>query len=458
MLIPVSRIGVVGSYISRTYETPNNYVLTPPTELFDWGAVSKTYTNSGSAVAGSAVPGGPYMGQNTAIKLSYHASLSSVTVTGLNLNLTNLKNFLLPVYRHPGAGPATFQVQITASAFSTYIAFDLIVDDIGWGLYAIPREAYSRQTEDYSSSPFVGLRIRERNQTSYVWPQGAGDTYFGNPMVDAICRPKWMIGYDDSKSSLLSHTVNGKTCISIMTEYGFQNKGTLYALPYRHGQTTFASDADVLSLYHDYGWTIGSHSASHPTYDGKGLRMLGPEGVAAEYDNSSNHPTRQPTNDDTAIYDDIMEGVQSVIDLGIPESHALHFALPQGGWDINVMTAVKRSGVLTCRGISTNTHDYRRVPAGLSTGRNRDPRTLPPMLDLPGSVQIDANEDRKARIKQAIDDAIASGGTGTSYCHQLHTDAIANKEYECAYLREKVDEGLIDVVTLHEWQKGIITT
>lgn len=506
----------------------DNWLVDEGQTIVDWSAVSPTFLYDGQLVDGSAVPAGPYRGQAKAVRLGHHPSLSYVDVTGINIDTSDFKNIIIPIFRPSGLGPQTLQQYITKNGYGSWVQFELVVEEAdgsGWVDYAIVGATWVGSGTNTGAGPFNQMRIREQDDVArFLYPVGTGDTYIGNIRYRGAAKSLFDIGFDDSRSSLLSTPINGKTCKSILDAYGF--KATVYALPRLHGTTGYASNADILSLYQS-GWTIGSHTWSHPADTANaGLRLLGPYGYATRSivsvdiaantmtasvlhripvaSSTQDYPveftgTNLPApliagtkyfargtsttaftlyateadalsganpidltttgtpanfgyrywgsvNDDTAIYADIIAGIDAVKALGIPDSHARHFALPQGGFDRYVATAVKRANLRSCRGLSPGAVDYIRMPTTKTAGRFEGVYVMPPQLTVPGSVQIDTATDNIARLIAGVDQSKVLGGLNTAYCHQLFAQAIANLEALCAYLKTEQDAGRVTVL------------
>lgn len=159
------------------------------------------------------------------------------------------------------------------------------------------------------------------------------------------------------------------------------------------------------------------------------------------------------SNDDSAIYADIMSGISGIAALGIPTGSKF-FALPQGAADEYVRSACQRAGLSWIRGVSatsaTNAHS---IPVGMPTGGgltsliNNNPGGWIAQID---SVQTDGATPTFATIKTYADDTITQGACGCCYHHDITTANLPQLDQLCAYLRNRVDAGALDVLTLDE--------
>jgi hypothetical protein len=302
------------------------------------------------------------------------------------------------------------------------------------------------------------VRIEQNNATG-TWV--AGDTV----QVGAIYsgtkgRARFLICNDDGTAQVLRpfSTTNvvpasGRSFREIVENYGF--KGTLYIVPALIGTPSYMTRAELLDMY-DSGWAIGSHSATHPAYLSRGLTSLGPVGYA-----DVNDPYYSvATNDDTAIYNDLMQGIAGLKALGIPNAGNL-FALPQGTWDESVMTACIRAGFKHVRGISgyNNAHTLSiGLPTGIRGGVETATSSASGWIHQLDAVQTDGSTT-DVQVKQYIDDCITTGATGANYHHGVSSATGVVLDSVLAYLKTKSDAGLIDVMTVEQaaFDDGLFT-
>ena len=381
-----------------------------------------------------------------------------------------------------------------------------------------------------------------------VGPNGAwvaGDELlFGAVYADVKARPRFMLTFDDVPSNAIrpyplsaSAPASGRSAKQMLDYYGF--RGTVYVTSTLVGGVPTNITASEIQSLIDAGWSLGSHSTTHPIDAiGAGLRLLGPYGYnrsrASRAGNAaeaatmldcrvisattgtnvltceSNHsmsvgskftfvgtaPTgfqtgvtyyvtapsgatlklastpgnaysgtaiAVPSNwtglaewrwpgsapDDSAIYADIKGGIDGLTAMGF-RGHELFHALPQGGWDHYVRSAVERLGIRHARGISSPAANHRSIHIGYPTGGSCSSTPF----WVPGwPEQADAiSTDQSFTLPQAtayVDECIANGYTGANYHHSV-SDSPDVLDGLLAYLKTKSDAGEIDVVTVWE--------
>jgi hypothetical protein len=382
-------------------------------------------------------------------------------------------------------------------------------------------------------------------------PWQAGDSLlFGPVYVDVGSRPLFLLTFDDGfASQVRASAPDAPSGRRILERYGF--KGNLFIVPswlgtngvHGYGATPnrFMSADDMLAA-HAAGWSIGSHSNTHPSSrDNAGLRLLGPYGyflsnpvdklpplyvrswglnekhrrrvtgasagsAVLRFENPHQllvnmplvftHPappgfapgtvyycqstpgattatfaTDQGSlrdtvkagtdwtgladyryagagNDDSAIHNDLVEGVNALRKLGI-RTASTFFALPQGSADSYVRSACVRAGLQWVRGASLHGHTF---IAGRPTGGGLQNIVNQPggWLAQPDCVQTDGTTPSAADIRAYVDDTITQGACGCSYHHDVAGDTVRNLDGLCAYLKNKVEAREIDVVTLDQ--------
>jgi hypothetical protein len=162
---------------------------------------------------------------------------------------------------------------------------------------------------------------------------------------------------------------------------------------------------------------------------------------------TANYKFAGATNDDTAIYTDIEDGIKGVAALGIPTA-AKFFALPQGGADEFVRSACIRSGLVWIRGTGNIAHT---IPVGLPTGDGLSAINNPSggWLMQHDAVQTDGGRTQ-TEIRGYINSCIVQGACGCSYHHGVYSSVIPNLDQMCAHLKVKSDANLISVMTMDE--------
>lgn len=319
------------------------------------------------------------------------------------------------------------------------------------------------------------VRVGQRDAGGDTWPAGA-TCDFGPVYLDTKARPRFIISVDDGTSTVYhpgnitaGWPASGRSFREIVEYYGF--KGTAYIIPSLIGTNGYLTRQELLELY-GTGWTIGSHSWSHPTGStdiagsatGTGLRLLGPYGYSLlsaphQFTASQTGILCTAANDDSAIYSDVMRGITELGALGIPNPDRF-FALPQGAWDASVRSALVRSGVKYVRAISSPTN-FHSLTIGRPVGGGNSGSSLNPggWIHQGDAVQTDGvGTPTLGDVTGYVDDCITYGATGSNYHHGMMTANAAVLDGLCSYLKTKQLAGLIDVVTAEQaaWDDGLI--
>lgn len=349
--------------------------------------------------------------------------------------------------RNESGNSLSMQLLIYAVNTAHQFRWNFTVDPSdGWVFITLPHSQMDYQNFTWGTHAIHFCRLLQRDAGGDVWPAGAsvdvGPVYLG-----VKARPRFMLASDDCLSTNY-HPVNsttrpasGGSFKSIVQYYGFQ--GSMYCIPSKIGTTGYLTQRELLEIQ-DLGWSIGSHSYSHPAYSSRGLTSLGPVGFADPSDPSHSIAT----NDDTAILADLVRGIEGCRDLGVYNPD-LYFALPQGAWDASVRSACIKAGFKHVRATSLLTN-VRTLSIGLPSGSNNTGSTLQHGGWIHQADALSTDAETYANMVSYIDSVIAQGSTGASYSHGMTIGNVAIMDQWVAYLKTKVDAGLIDVVTLDE--------
>jgi hypothetical protein len=406
----------------------------------------------------------------------------------------------------------------------------------------------------FGSDVPASVRISQQDNMA-EGPWQAGDSLsFGPVYVDVVGRPLFLLTFDDGFASQ-RHAPSAAVASGqqVVESYGF--KGNLFIVPswlgttgkygYSRRPNTFLSAEDVVAM-HMEGWSIGSHSNTHPSSrDNAGLRLLGPYGYflsnpvdnlppsyvkfwglnaahrrraisatqgsavivfenphqflinmpiaftdvappgfstttvyfcrsipspttatfatdqgslqnivnsTANWSGSANYRYPGSANDSSAIYADIMAGIDGLTQLGI-STGASFFALPQGSADAYVRSACIRAQIHWVRGASSVGQTF---PIGRPTGGGLSNIVNEPggWIGQPDCIQTDgASSPSLDKIQQYVNATITQSACGCSYHHDVSSGTIGNLDGLCAFLKGKVDAKLLDVVTLDQLEK-----
>lgn len=358
--------------------------------------------------------------------------------------------------RNPSTRTLNFQLTFFNIAGSTQLRWNGACEPGDWRFLTFSPNQLALNTFVFGTDVVRNIRFAQNDAGAEgAWASGES-LIVGNVYLDVRPRAKFLITNDDGPASLTnpistitSMPISGRSYVEIAEYYGF--KGTLFVNPIYANTSGFLTSDELRALY-DRGWSVGHHSATHPN-DGsnRGLTLLGPVGVALGPGGNPNYFARA-RNDDTAIYADIMGGLDFVRGLNVANPEKL-FALPQGAWDAFVRSAVIKSGASWVRGVSatppTNAHS---LGIGSPSGGNVFGSSLTPggwiaQLD---AVQTDGGTTL-AQTRTYIDECIALGAVGANYHHALTQSNSIVFDGMCSYLRDKVDAGQIDVMTGEEF-------
>ena len=155
--------------------------------------------------------------------------------------------------------------------------------------------------------------------------------------------------------------------------------------------------------------------------------------------------------DDSAIYADIVAGCEALRAIGITTAYKF-FALPQGGADEYVRSACIRAGITWVRGIAGATTAH-TIPMGAPSGGGMPLQHGGWMLQ-PDCVQTDGTLPLST-LTGYVDETITQAACGCSYHHSLSNSTVIALDRLCAYLRVKVDAGVVDVLTCDEMAKEL---
>lgn len=326
--------------------------------------------------------------------------------------------------------------------------FNFAVDPCDWTFMTISPTSMNAGSFVWGTDAVHFVRLAQNDALGDVWPSGAY-CLFGPTYIGSKGRPRFVICNDDMTSTVYHSggatdgwPASGKTFREMVEYYGY--KGTLYCVPSKIDQSGYMTRRELLEIQ-DAGWAIGSHSWTHPAYSNRGLMSLGPVGFADAADTYH----AQATNNDSAIYADIIAGIEGCRALGVRNPEYL-FALPQGAWDASVRSAVIRSGIKHVRAIS-GYNTMHTVGIGSPSGAGGSGTTLIPggWIHQGDAVQTDG-ATTIANCEAYIDACIALGATGANYHHAMIQANALVLDGMLSYLKTKSDAGLIDVMTMHE--------
>ena len=335
--------------------------------------------------------------------------------------------------------------QLTCYAVNTshQCRWNLTIDPCDWTFITLPHSQMDYNSLAWGTDALHFIRFAQRDAGGDVWPAGAyldvGPVYLG-----VRARPRFLLASDDCLSTnyhpvnITTRPASGASFRQIVEYYGF--KGTMYCIPSKIGTPGYLTQRELLEMQ-DEGWAIGSHSNTHPAYSNRGLTSLGPVGYA----DSGDPYHALATNDDSAIYADLMAGIEGCRALGVWNPGDL-FALPQGAWDTYVRSACIKAEFKRIRATSLITN-VRTLSIGLPSGSQNTGSALQHGGWIQQADALTVDTETAANMQIYIDDCIAQGSTGETYNHGMSSTNIFQMDTAIAYLKTKSDAGLIDVIT-----------
>ncbi len=445
--------------------------------------------------------------------------------------------------KNPGTRALDFRIRLWNAATSRSIVYGGSArPGRNWEFYTLSTKSTVLSTWTFGVDQISFVRVEQFDAGSNgAWVDGES-LIFGSVYADIKGRPRFLLTFDDVPSNVyrpyplsVSSPVSGRSSKQMMDYYGF--RGTVFLTGKVFNRTSAgATTADIRALI-DAGWSVGSHSMTHPVNAaGDGLRLLGPMGynlsrqagngrndcrvtsttasndtftcegnhnlsVGSKIEFTTGAPTGFQTGvtywpfatsgttfklaateglanagtsldvpadwsgsvewrfsgsapDDSAIYADIMGGINWVSSAGI-NGHEEYFALPQGGWDHFVRTAVERAGIRYTRGIASPAVTHRSIHMGLTNSArptggtvSSSPHWAPGWPEQADAISTDQSFSL-AQAKAYVDECITNGYTGANYHHSA-ADSPDVLDGLLDYLKTKSDAGLIDVVTVWE--------
>lgn len=420
-------------------------------KVMDWSDYSSFQNSAGTAaLVTDDVP----VGSTKALKLTHNATASfaqEALAPFYDLEApADLRSWGLPV-KNPTSKALGFRVDLYNSTAAKVYTSRLVADPgNSFELIAFAHANASVSGGAWSGGTLGGdairfVRITQDNPTGTpVW--SGGDTMLFGPLWKGpLARAKFIPAIDDGFDDTLDF-------VAIAESYGF--KVTIYIIPSKVGTAGYLTWSQIAAL-RDAGHCICSHTMTHPqsidtpTTSFLGLTRYGPQGFA-------NVPTVPgSTNDDSAIYADIVAARDDMLARGFPD--AWHLALPQGGFDEPVRTACVRAAFKTVRGVSGAGQFGWRIPVGkMAHGTlNASVPLMSAWINLGGSVQYDGAAVSEAQILAHIDETIRLGATSSAYGHTDANSSMSKFTAMCAHLKTKSDANLIDVVTVAQWYDGL---
>lgn len=432
MLGSLGRLNL-GAYTST--KGVRDYEVTKGTPLFDWATVTTGNVNGASVVDETTLE------STKAGQLPYNASRAYMDVTIPAANLSGMHSFRVRVSKQ-GAGLSVTRIFFTGDGFGTFVYWDILVPE-GDSTFVLRRNAgvvNGGFTWASNAGAINTIRIRDVDTSNeaganYVGMTAGQVARFGLFTVNPMSRPKFLVQTDDGYDSNVvngagsGYPASGKNYLDILNYYGL--KGTAYIIPGLIDTGAPWMTTAHLNTLKGAGWSLGSHSNAG---SGNGLVDLGSQ---------------------AAVYTEVTTEITGLETLGFPEN-ANHFSLPQGAFNYFVLAALEQIPTLkTVRSIG-NLSPVLTNPMGRPGGQR-----LAPIFRQPGnarfitsSYQMDGGTTT-SEIDDYLASVIAEGATGSSYTHSINGAIATAMDYLCSRLADLQSQGLIDVVTIDQWHRGL---
>lgn len=168
---------------------------------------------------------------------------------------------------------------------------------------------------------------------------------------------------------------------------------------------------------------------------------------------------------DDAAFNASIRDCDTILSARYPRS-AKHLAWPEGGYDVRAETIFAELGMKTMRGVHTTVN----VVNGMQTGMpymydqnyapfdsclSRVPPYTSSIINIPGSLGLDAGNDFTNYITPAINQAIEFGGLLVTNAHNITGTTTTNLQSTVDLLRSYEKQGLVDVgMTINEWHEA----
>lgn len=451
------------------------------TLLVGLGSATASGSNGGALSATSSAFNPSQSASGKCIYLPYNASRAYVDITTSIVMGNSLKRLGMWIYKGGTAPVTALKLYFTGDNFANFSTINIAVYP-GLHFYTVPLTngdgvvANPLITGGGTGMPFGGtctkIRIKDDNSaTGVATPMmSSGDAIeIGDIFSVGAQKAKFIIGHDDGKYDLIvpggAVATGGDgvsklhSYLSFVASYGWRT--TVYAIGGGVGNTAlgYLTANQLRAARDDWGAIICSHSYSHPAAadvasaaTNAGLRLLGPHGYAltagAAFTCNTTGLSVTPTNDYTAILNDIQTGAEKLRKMGFPTAEQ-HFATPQGGYDLYVNQALDYLGYKTIRG---TVDQLAPIYGAYTTTGISGYELYNPDNNLFSGIQTDSAAISDAAITAYVDMLITVGGVGTNYAHSWAGSATARAKTKLLldYLKVKSDAGLIDVVTVED--------
>lgn len=325
----------------------------------------------------------------------------------VNVDLSDMKNFMLWVYVYQTQARQTDIVRIafsTTSNYSKWCEKTWVYLRPGWNCLMCAKDKMSFYGGEDLSSPVVKIRIGAFS--------GSGSTLivsFDELRINTVTEPLCVLTFDDVPKQVY----NG--CFPAMQAAGL--KGTLYLTQKYLGFSEYYINRAELDEMFEAGWLVANHSLNHPDF-----QLISESEIIAE--------------------------VQGMADWLIAEGFgrgAYHLAYPVGHGGPTVWPSVAQCGILTGREVS----------GGNWFPQQYYPYSVPANTSLGSGAYLDL-----AETLAVVDHAKEYGEICFLTCHGARTPPQGDEEWSVADFEALIDH-LVEIdmrtIDVDELYRGIDT-
>jgi len=258
-------------------------------QIASWSRLDKP-AGSSVLMSNDAPPG---TGAGAVLRLNQDAALSSAEqrpIDGGPYQPQDAAGFTVGVWvKNPNSRSLNFVLGVYNANASAYVKWNCAVEPgDSWAFLTLSHSQQIAAGWKPGADAIHAVRISQQdNAAEGPWHPGEY-LLFGNVYADLPGRPLFMLTFDDGFASQRHPNAERtpRSAQQIVESYGF--RGSLFLVPtwlgttgvygYGGGANKFLSVEDAKAM-HAAGWSIGSHSNTHPSSaDNAGLRLLGPYG------------------------------------------------------------------------------------------------------------------------------------------------------------------------------------
>lgn len=287
-----------------------NYEIQPGTAIDDFESVSGWSAGTGGAVALSS----DYVKEGSnALKLTVNAGTANVAFDKtVSWDLSDAGNISFWVYVPTlNFGSSWFVVYLSStSGFTKYFSYGFAsVLHEGWNKLTIPKSGWTNTGGEAWENTIIRMRVR-------VYADGTNEqvVYLDDMKMGVYSRPKVVISFDDGWESV--YTI----AYPYMKARGI--KGTLFIIESRIDTAGYMTTAMLQELY-DNGWDICNHTVNH---------------------------INMSTYTEAEAYAELIGCRDWIRANGWDRRNsASHVAYPNGGYNTEVLSAMRSLGMITGR-------------------------------------------------------------------------------------------------------------